>query len=119
MKALGFKYVGKDFSHPHTDLSVEFPSGPLGIGDRIPVKAEGKIRVKGTTVTLLSPTQCVMDRLAWFFHNNDRQCLDQAIEVAKAHPIKLKTIEKWADEEGATEKFKIFAESLKAVKKRK
>jgi hypothetical protein len=117
MKSLGFKNVGKDFYHQNTSLSVEFPAGPLGIGDRVPVKAEGKIRVKGITVILLSPTQCVMDRLAWFFHNNDRQCLDQAIEVAKAHPIKIKAVQKFAADEGAKEKFKIFAEALRAVKK--
>ncbi|MEZ7979266.1 MAG: hypothetical protein QMC74_06185 [Myxococcota bacterium] len=41
-----------------------------------------------------------MDRLTWFIHNADRQCLDQAVEVATGHPVKLKRIEKWAQGEG-------------------
>ena len=45
--------------------------------------AEGKIKVGTTTVILLSTTQSAMDRLAWFYFNNDRQCLDQAVMIAK------------------------------------
>lgn len=117
MLELGFKNLGKDFTHEHTELTVEFPSGPLGIGGRVPIKAEGKLKVHGVTITLLSPTQCVMDRLAWFFHNNDRQCLSQAVEVAKQHPIKFRFVEKWAEEEGAREKYQVFLKHLRAAKR--
>lgn len=117
MTGLGFHSVGKDFVHSATEFTVEFPTGPIGLGDRAPVKPEGEIRVKDTKVTLLSPTQCVMDRLAWFYHNNDRQCLEQALEVARRHPIKLKSVEIWSSEEGAEEKFRVFKERLKAAKK--
>ena len=39
---------------------------------------------------------CVMDRLAWYFHDADTQCLEQAIQVAMRHPVDLKRIERWA-----------------------
>ena len=66
---------------------------------------------------LLHPTECVMDRLTWFIHNADRQCLDQAVEVARRHPIKLKRIERWARGEGprALERIREFKDRLEAV----
>ncbi len=57
---------------------------------------------------LLSPTDCIKDRLAAFYHWNDIQSLDQAILVAKGNKIDLKEIERWSINEGMIDKFKIF-----------
>jgi len=54
-----------------------------------------------------------MDRLAWFFHNNDRQCLDQAVAVAESQRVSMNIIRDWAKDEGAEEKFEIFLNFLK------
>lgn len=116
MEDLGFSREGKNFYHRNTKLSVEFPSGPIGIGDRIPIKPEGKIKVGDTTVVMLSPTQSVMDRLAWFYFNNDRQCLDQAIMITKKQPVKIMEVKKWSIEEKMEEKFEIFLAALKSKK---
>jgi hypothetical protein len=117
METLRFQREGKNFFHSETDLSVEFPTGPIGIGDRFPVKPEGKIKVGKTEVILLSPTQSVMDRLAWFYFNNDRQCLDQAVMIALKQPISLKEIEEWSAEEQQQDKYSIFIKTLKARRK--
>lgn len=37
------------------------------------------MKVGKTTVTMFSPTQCVMDRLADWFHWNDRRSLIHAV----------------------------------------
>lgn len=66
--------LGKDFAHPDTDITVEFRTGPIGIGETVPVVPEGEHVVDGVTFKLFSPTQCVMDRLLNFFYYNDRQC---------------------------------------------
>lgn len=114
MEAMGFVRQGKNFFHQNTKFTIEFPTGPLGIGDDVPIKPEGEIETEYGKVTLLSPTQCVMDRLAWFYHHKDRQCLDQAVMVARAHPVNLSKIKKWSEREGAVERFQIFIERLKA-----
>lgn len=116
MKDLGFEREGKNFIHPSTELTVEFPTGPIGIGDRVPVKPEGEIQVSGIKVTLLSPTQSVMDRLAWFYFNNDRQCLDQAVMIALKQPIKLAQVKIWSLEEKCDDKFEVFLKHLKKSK---
>lgn len=119
MKSIGFLANGRNFEHDSTDLTVEFPPGPLGIGDRVPIKPEGKLLVGTTQVALLSPTQSVMDRLAWFYFNNDRQCLDQALKVASKHPIKLNFIRRWSQDEGMDEKFELFMKRLKEVSRQR
>jgi hypothetical protein len=108
MTELGFESNGKDFFHSDTKFTVEFPTGPIGIGDEQPVIPEGNLKVGSVNIVMLSPTQSVMDRLAWFFHCNDRQCLDQAVWIAEKHPISFEKVELWAQHEGQEEKFKVF-----------
>ncbi len=117
MHTLGFKNVGKDFYHEDTDFSVEFPGSQLVIGNS-PMKPDGKIERQGFTLHLLSPTQCVMDRLAAFYHWRDRQSLDQALLVAQGHPIKIKSIEEWSKLEGEEKKFNEFLNKLKEIKRK-
>lgn len=118
MTELGFKKKGKDFSHPDTHFFVEFPSGPLAVGNRI-IRSENEITIKGQKLKLLSPTQSVMDRLCAYFFWNDRQSLDQAIWIAQAQPIKLSFIDKWAREEGELTKFRDFSKALKTTQNKK
>jgi hypothetical protein len=113
MTELGFQRKGKDFYHPSNPFTIEFPTGPVAIGNEIPVKPEGELETKAGVVKLLSPTQCVMDRLAWFYHYNDRQCLDQAIAVAKNQKINLSKIKKWSEGEGSLDKYEVFVSKLK------
>lgn len=108
LSEIGFIAKGRSFIHPNTELSVEFPTGPIGIGDRVPIKPEGRIKYKDTEIILLSPTQSVMDRLAWFYFNNDRQCLDQAIMICKHHDVNISYIKDWSIEEKNEFKFNQF-----------
>ena len=112
MKELGFSRKGKDFEHPNTDFFVEFPARTLSIGETSDLKAEGRLKIKGTVIRLYSPTQCVMDRLAAFYHWNDTQSLEQAVMVATAQKINLKKIESWSRAEGEIEKFERFKRRL-------
>lgn len=57
---------------------------------------------------LLSPTDCVKDRLAAYFHWNDRQSLEQALLVVQAQTVDLKDIRRWSISEGHKEKFATF-----------
>ncbi len=110
----GFKNLGKDFYHDDIDFSVEFPGSELIIGDE-PMKPEGKLKSGKFTLKLLSPTQCVMDRLAAFYHWKDRQSLEQAVMVAQNHPVKLPKIKEWSKNEGMSDRYEIFLKQLKEV----
>lgn len=113
---VGFKTSGRYFIHADSEFYVEFPSGPPAIGNEIPVKPEGRLKVKDVTIQLYSPTQCVMDRLAAWYHWRDRQSLIHAIWVAQKHPIKIQKIKAWSKNEGEEERFNEFIEQLKLSK---
>ena len=99
IQSLGFENQPKNsrhFIHPDTQLSVEFPSAPLTIGDEhIPSCAVNSIATEHGTLRLLTPTDCVKDRLANYYCFGGRQCLEQALLVATAHPIELAAPEEW------------------------
>jgi hypothetical protein len=113
---IGFTKDGRYFVHKDAQFYVEFPSGPPAIGNEVPVEPEGKVKVNDVTLRLYSPTQCVMDRLAAWFHWNDRNSLLQAIWVAELHPISIQKIKKWAKNENESEKLEEFIELLKKSK---
>lgn len=109
---IGFKKSsGRHFTHPETEFFVEYPKPPLAIGN-MPIKEWAIQNNKAGKLQLLTPTHSVMDRLAGYFHWNDKQNLDQALMIAKKHPIKIKEIERWAKGEGEIEKYEVFRKSL-------
>lgn len=63
---------------------------------------------------LLSPTDCVKDRLAAFYHWDDRQSLDQAILVCRDNNVDLKEIERWSLNEGMKNKFEAVRKELES-----
>ena len=113
MEALGFKAKGRYFLHPSTKLFVEFPTGPLMVGDQRVERVAEKKTPSGI-LRLLSPTDCVKDRLAAFFHWNDRQALEQALLVANIQKVDRKNLREWATGERNLEKFKAFEKKLKS-----
>ena len=54
-----------------------------------------------------------MDRLAAWFHWNDRNSLLQAIWVAEKHPISIQKIKNWAKNENEPQKLEEFVEMFK------
>ena len=86
-------------------------SGPLGIGADIDVRPV-VYRIAGIGVRLLSPTDSCRDRLAAYYHWNDRQSLNTAIQIACHKDVDLKVVEAWSRHEGASDKFSGFLKAL-------
>lgn len=113
MKGLGFtRTPSRYYEHPETDFFVEFPTPPLAIGSH-PIDTFEEIETENGYLKMLTPTHCVMDRLAAFYHWNDRQALEQALLVAGLNAVDMKEIEGWSIAEGMVEKFMKFKEMLK------
>ena len=104
MDALGFIEENRYFRHPDSNLLVEFPPGPLAVGEES-VKQVDELKTSTGTLRIISPTDCVKDRLAWFYHDNDTECLEQAILVAKNNKIDLAEVQRWSIAEGMKESF--------------
>jgi hypothetical protein len=113
MKEIGFIKTGKDYIHPVCKhLFVEFPSGPLGIGEDYNIKPREET-VGGTKIKILSPTDCIKDRLASYIHWKAEECLEQAVSVAKAHKFNNSAVKRWCQGENAPEAFDKFQKRIK------
>lgn len=104
MDELRFQEEERHFSHPDSDFFVEFPPGPLSIGEEEITSIE-ELETETGTLRTISPTDCVKDRLAWYYHFGDRQCLSQAILVSQDHPIDIDDIRRWSEGEGKLAEF--------------
>lgn len=99
MTALGFTEKNRYFAHPDTAFLIEFPPGPLGVGEE-PVRQIDEITTSTGVVRIISPTDCVKDRLSWYYHGNDTECLEQAVLVTQANDIDMTEVKRWSVAEG-------------------
>lgn len=65
---------------------------------------------------ILTPTQCVKDRLTGFYHGHDRQSLDRAVAVSMRQDVDLQEVERWSEGEREPEKLKEFLEAVQRKK---
>ena len=95
LEAIGFTRTGgRHFSHPESDILVEFPAGPLMVGNEHVTKISA-IATRYGAISVLSPTDSVKDRLAAFLHWGDPQGWAQAQMIASRHPVDLADITRW------------------------
>jgi hypothetical protein len=113
MESLGFNQdKSRLFIHPNSKYFVEFPGTSTMIGDS-PIEEFAERKVGKNLLKILTPTDCIKDRLAAYNHWKDKQGLEQAVLVAESQPFKLKEIEKFCKSEGKIEAFIDFVERLK------
>ena len=107
---------GKLFARQGCDFILDFVPPPIAIGNEPvdPVRGVKVIETELGHLRLLTPTDCVKDRLAAYYHWNDPQSLEQALMVARAQAadIDLKNVERWSRRENHLEKFRTFLERL-------
>jgi hypothetical protein len=107
LKPIGFVLASdqRHFTHPNTDFFLEFPPGPLAFGRRIVQHDDiPRLDTPWGPLRVLTPTLCVMDRLAAYWHWNDRQAWDQAVMVADHHDVDYDELVAHAKDEGADPK---------------
>ena len=118
LREIGFVEKDRYFEHPDTDFIVEFPAGPLAVG-REPVREIEEMKFPTGNLVLLSPTDCVKDRLAAFYHWNDPQCLEQALLVSAAKKVDLREVLRWSAAENKSAEFQSIRKRLsEAARKR-
>lgn len=112
MDAIGFKLNSQNyFTRSDCPFFIEVLPPPLSIGSE-PVKSIKTIRSGTGMLFLLSPTECVKDRLAAFYFWDDMQSLEQAKMVVKKHKINFKELARWSKIEGKKSKYDIFLKLL-------
>jgi len=112
LEKIGFYEDDRYFKHKETEFFVDFVSPPLSVGSE-PVKDISEIKKDDRVLKLLSPTDCVKDRLAAFYHWDDKQALDQALLVSMDNPVDFREIKRWSNNERMIEKYRIYQKNLK------
>lgn len=115
LKLIGFQPQGASryFERDGCQWSIEFPSAPLAIGqERISNDKIAEIKTELGTVRLLSPTDCIKDRLLWWYLESDGQCWEQALDIARNHPIDWRDLQAWHEAEGYGDQLQIYRNSV-------
>lgn len=105
---LGFVHTGRSrlsqFEHPLVEWYVEFPASPLTFG-HLQVDHEdcAVIKSEAGELRIVTPTQCVMDRLAAAFAWNDVQSRDQAVRVAANQVLDWDALRTWFANQGISD----------------
>ena len=108
---LGFARRGDRYVHAVVPFFVEFPRGPLGVGDDLAIRPVLRSH-RGARTLALSATDACRDRLAAFYYWNDRQSLAVAVAIAAKHPVDLRKIRDWSLAEGQREGHAAFVARL-------
>ena len=119
MTSLGFQKqstLARLYFHQDTEFYVEFPTGPLAIGEERINKIHN-IKTDVGVLNILTPTDCIKDRLVYYFHNNEKQGLKLASLVATSgHEIDFDDLRRWAKDENCAEKFQDFWKEIEKFK---
>ena len=117
LEELGFKNDGKYFKHEKCEFFIDFPSPPVAIGSE-PVKVFEELHMPLGRIVLLTPTDCVKDRLASYYHWDDLQGLEQALMVCKDQKVDLDEVKRWSELEQFSAKFGVFFERINQEKEK-
>lgn len=115
LQEIGFTEKNKYFQHEGCQWIVEFVSPPVAIGNE-QVREFNKIKTPLGIIKLLQPVDSVKDRLASFYHWNDKQGLQQAIAICLEQMIDMNEVESWSINEGYHDKFLAFIKNLNTSK---
>ncbi len=116
MATVGFSRRDAQYFHAKSDFFVEFPRGPLSIGEDVRIRPV-RLKVGRIEISALSATDSCRDRLAAFYHWNDRQSLEVAIAIALHNRIGLEAIRRWSESENALPRFEEFEREIKRARR--
>ena len=118
LTGLGFRRQGRSrlFTRDDCAFVLDFVAPPIDIGlERVDsVRGVQVLQTDMGELRLLTPTNCVKDRLAAYYHWDDPQSLEQAVMVAQAQAadVDLPDVERWSRRESHLAKFRVFLEQL-------
>lgn len=117
MATIGFRRRTGRYVHSRVRYFVEFPAGPLGIGEDFAIRPTWKIK-RGVRMLALTVTDSCRDRLCAFYFWHDRQALAAAVAIARLHRVRLSAIRRWSGREGQMEGYERFAAELARARRR-
>jgi hypothetical protein len=108
---LGFTRRNDRYVHDLVPFWVEFPPGPLSIGNDLAIHPI-ELRVGDSAAFALSPTDSCRDRLAAFYFWDDRQSLSLAVAITRHQLIDFEFVRQWSTTEGCLATYEEFVREV-------
>ena len=107
LREIGFHATTRVFSRKGCSFTMDFSSPPVDIGEKndpeIEEKKEGK-----NTIRILTPTECIKDRLHKAFYWKDELALQAALAVAQSQTFSLEKVKNFCEENKIVPAFEEF-----------
>jgi hypothetical protein len=116
LSSLDFRRSGDRYVHPDIEFYVEFPRGPLAIGADYQIRPIEYVSGRRRCLTLSATDSC-RDRLAAFYHWNDRQSLGVAVQIALRNRLQWSVIKGWSKNEGVPDRYQEFLKAVRAARR--
>lgn len=94
---------------------MEFVSPQAAVGNAY-VREFGSVETRFGKIKLLLPVDSLKDRLSAFYHLNDRQGLEQAINSCLGQNDDHTEVERWSSSKGYSGKYTTFPKQLEKAK---
>ncbi len=117
LESLGYRLRNAMFFHDTSHFTVEFPRGPLQIGNDVVSDIE-TLRRGDESLHIIRPTAVVEDRLLKYAAWDDFSALRAAVGVALEAPIDLDAVRAFMQREGAGGYRKRFDEAMRVFERR-
>jgi len=103
--------VSGAFTNPDEEMIVDIRPAPPSLGGE-PIGEPAVLGAGRFRLVLLSPTDCVKDRLTHFYYYQDRQGCEQAALVCLAQRVNMREVGRWSRAEGQASGFAEFRRAL-------
>lgn len=114
MGALGFlPKEARTYTNVSCPFEVVLVAAPLTVGDDA-IDGSRMIKTSSGPLRMLTPTDCVRQRLSMFYRWGDRSALAEAVQVAKRQAIDMDLVCRWSEWEWATDRYQEFLRALEA-----
>ena len=107
MAELGFRKQGRVYINETTDITIEFPPGPLAVGHNL-IKDTTVAHVSHGSIPILYAKDVIKDRLAAFMHWQDKQSLIQALAIVLKHALNIAAFRGFCEQEGSVYTYQLF-----------
>lgn len=108
MAELGFHKQGRIYVNDTTDITVEFPPGPLSVGEQL-IKTTTKHHIAGKTIPVLTVDDVIKDRLAAYIHWHDHSSLIQATTLLIKHQRQPAMFKQFCEHEGSSAHYDVLS----------
>lgn len=107
MGELGFYKQGRVYVNDTTDITVEFPPGPLSVGDEL-IKTTTRQQIGNKTIPVLTIEDVTKDRLAAYIHWRDSSSLIQATTILIKHQLQPESFKTFCEQEGTSAHYELL-----------